>query len=382
MPIEKALRMQSSIEVPEENCMNTIIIPAYEPGDELRETTDELVRSGDVEVLVVDDGSGPEFRKFFYSLDPAVLVIGYEENRGKGYAIKHALRYIEVRGWEPGTVVTADADGQHATADIFRVLKASEANPGKLVLGCRDFGAEVPLKSRFGNRITREVFAYVCGRRIRDTQTGLRAFRTANIPFMTAVSGDRYEYEMNVLMDWVMDGRETKELRIDTIYHDASNSCSHFNACKDSARIYGQILKRATPLLFALSSFASFLLDYVLFLFLLHIAGLSGAAWGLVTANVAARIISAVFNYSMNRMIVFRSQSPAPFTGAAYALLALLILTGNSAVLSLYGSVLGFAPAIAKILTELTLFIFSYIVQKHLIFKKSHPQGKEKEKVR
>jgi hypothetical protein len=66
MPIEKALRMQSSIEVPEENCMNTIIIPAYEPGDELRETTDELVRSGDVEVLVVDDGSGPEFRKFFF----------------------------------------------------------------------------------------------------------------------------------------------------------------------------------------------------------------------------------------------------------------------------------------------------------------------------
>lgn len=362
--------------------MNTVIIPAYEPGGELKKTTDELAMSGEAGILVVNDGSGSEFTKIFDSLNPSFRVIGYEENRGKGYAIRYALKYIENNGWEPGSIVTADADGQHTTSDILRVLKESEANPGKLILGCRDFGAGVPHKSRLGNVITRKVFAYISGRRIRDTQTGLRGFRTANIPFMTAVGGDRYEYEMNVLMDWIQDGRETKEIRIETIYHDASNSCSHFHAVRDSARISVQILKRATPVLFALSSFASFLLDYVLFLFLLNVAGLSGAAWGLVLTNAAARIISAIFNYSLNRMIVFRSRSPAPFTGAAYALLALLILTGNSAVLSLYGSVLGFAPAVAKILTELTLFVFSYAVQKHFIFRKSHPQGKEREKAR
>ena len=357
--------------------MNTVIIPAYEPGDELAALTEELLTACDAAILVVDDGSGRDFEKYFCQLDKAVHIIGYPQNQGKGFAIKCALNYITLQGWGPGSVVTADADGQHKVEDILKVLAESEANPGALVLGSRAFDKDVPLRSRFGNNVTREVFARVGGKRVSDTQTGLRAFCTEDIPFMMAVEGERYEYEMNVLLDWALDKRRIKEIAIETVYHDASNSCSHFRTITDSVRIYKQILRRSTSLLFALSSFASFLVDYILFLLLVKVFGLAGFAWGIVAGNILARVISAAFNYNLNRFIVFRSNVSPRQTGLAYAALALGILAGNSVILSVFINWIGLVPALAKVLTELTLFITSYVVQKKLIFK-SYRLNKEK----
>ena len=347
--------------------MNTILIPAYEPGDALAELTTRLRAATDARILVVNDGSGPSYERFFRNLGPDVQVLGYAENAGKGHAIRHALEYIEKQDPGPGFIVTADADGQHTPEDILRVLGAAEANPGTLVLGSRVFGSDVPNWSLFGNTVTLKVFAWVSGARVTDTQTGLRAFSVSAIPFLLKTEGERYEYEMNVLMDWAESGRPFREIPIATVYHDASNSCSHFRTLTDSARIYKQILKRATPLLFALSSFSSFLLDYVLFLVLLKMFG--QAAWAVIASNIAARLVSAAFNYHLNRMIVFRSRGSVVRTGLAYAMLALGILAGNSVILALYNDVLGLAPALAKVFTEITLFISSYTVQRYLIFR-------------
>ena len=357
--------------------MNTIIIPAYEPSDELIKLTADIQMECSARILVVNDGSGKEFEKCFGQLDPAVYVIGYPENHGKGHAIKFALDYIACMGWSTGSIVTADADGQHKTSDILRVLAESQGNPGTLVLGSRAFDKDVPHRSRFGNSVTREVFARVSGLRVSDTQTGLRAFRTEDIPLMREVDGERYEYEMNVLLEWAHDKRSIREIAIETVYHDASNSCSHFHTVSDSVRIYKQILKRSTSLLFALSSFSSFVLDYVLFLGFLQLFGAFGAIWGVVAGNVLARVISAVFNYNLNRAIVFRSHGSPVQTGLAYAALALGILIGNSVILSILTNGFSILPALAKIITELTLFIISYIVQKKLIFN-SCKQAKEK----
>lgn len=357
--------------------MNTIIIPAFEPGDELAALTEKLLMACDAVILVVDDGSGRDYEKYFCQLDKAVHVIGYPQNQGKGFAVKCALNYITLQGWGPGSVVTADADGQHKAEDIIRVLEESEANPGVLVLGSRAFDRDVPMRSRFGNNVTREVFARVSGKRVGDTQTGLRAFSTQDIPFMMAVEGERYEYEMNVLLDWAIDKRRIREIEIETVYHDASNSCSHFRTVTDSVRIYRQILKRSTSLLFMLSSFAGFLVDYILFLLLVKIFGAAGFAGGIIASNILARVISAAFNYNLNRLIVFRSHASPRQTGLAYAALAIGILVGNSVILSIFTNWIGLVPALAKVLTELTLFITSYIVQKKLIFR-SYKLNKEK----
>ena len=59
---------------------------------------------------------------------------------------------------------------------------------------------------------------------------------------MKDVPGDRYEYEMNVLMELVRRDVPILEMEIETIYID-NNASSHFRPVRDSFRIYGQILK-------------------------------------------------------------------------------------------------------------------------------------------
>ena len=91
-------------------------------------------------------------------------------------------------------MVTADTDGQHNVWDIFRVSKKAQENPNHLIMGARSFSGNVPLRSAFGNKLTRFLFKQQTGVSVTDTQTGLRGFTTNMIPFMLKVEGQRYEY--------------------------------------------------------------------------------------------------------------------------------------------------------------------------------------------
>ena len=104
-----------------------------------------------------------------------------------------------------------------------------------------------------------------------------------------------------------------------------------------------------TALKFASSSLASFLLDYLLFL--LFAWGTRSLAWGLVGSNIAARLVSACFNYSLNKYLVFHGGGRVSQDLPQYVLLAAGILTANSVLL--HGLIaLGLAAPLAKLITE------------------------------
>ena len=130
-----------------------------------------------------------------------------------------------------------------------------------------------------------------------------------------------------------------------------------------------------TALKFASSSLASFLLDYVLFL--LFAWGTRSLAWGLVGSNIAARLVSACFNYSLNKYLVFHRGGRVSQDLPQYVLLAAGILTANS-VLLLGLSALGLAAPLAKLITEMTLFAVSFSVQTLVIFRKKKPIKEER----
>jgi len=122
-----------------------------------------------------------------------------DTNRGKGRALKRGFAYCAER--YPGMpIVTADGDGQHTAADIERVGHVTAAEPRSLVMGARTFASGVPARSRLGNRLTRAVFWAAAGRRLADTQTGLRGYSPELLEWAGEVDGDRFEYEMNVLL--------------------------------------------------------------------------------------------------------------------------------------------------------------------------------------
>ena len=252
-----------------------------------------------------------------------------------------------------------DADGQHLPDDMEKLLIKSVSEPGALILGCRTIDNDVPWKSRMGNLITRQVFRLTTGAAVSDTQTGMRAFSSRLLDFMLDISGERYEYEMNVLVTCAKAGIPIIEVPIQTIYHDKGNSCSHFRKVRDSIRIYSQLLK------FSFVSFSSFLLDYVLFVVFTLI--LPKAVSAVMAANIGARFLSGGYNYMMNCSLVFREKQSVK-TAVDYVALAALILFLNNILLHVFLFVFRIPVYPAKILTECTLFLISWVIQKKLIF--------------
>lgn len=337
------------------------LIPAYEPTEILTDLTKRLFDSG-FTVVVVDDGSGINYRKIFHQCRPYAHVLTYGANQGKGHALKIGYQYIKEHYEEKCIVVTIDSDGQHAIEDALKVAAKVAAHPDSLILGVRAFGEGTPMRSQLGNRITRVVFSISTGVRVSDTQTGLRGFCVSMIPFLSSVTGNRYEYEMNVLLQCAQRNIGILEVPIQTIYMNG-NKGSHFNTLKDSFRIYKHLLK------FAASSFLAFCIDYGLYSILTVVLSGLGREFSVPVANVLARTISASTNYAINKRFVFHSWSNTVKTGLQYALLAVSILLGNTLLLSCFVNLLGMNLFIAKLITELTFFCVSWVGQRFWVFR-------------
>lgn len=230
-----------------------IIIPALNPDERLKEI---INTNWDLEnlVIVVDDGSGKEYQRIFQEISGKCIVLRHEKNRGKGAAIKTGLDYIEKEVWDCRIIGTMDADGQHCAEDMDRLMTKAAGHSDTLILGARRMDKTAPWRSRIGNFITRIVFSALTGKKVRDTQTGLRAFSRTLLEFMIQVPGERYEYETNVLIACVKKKIPILEEEVPAIYHDRKNSGSHFRKIKDSFRIYKGFAELSAAAFFEISA--------------------------------------------------------------------------------------------------------------------------------
>lgn len=341
--------------------MAVVIIPAYKPNERLISIADELWSFG-CRIIVVDDGSGERYKPVFDKVSDICIILRHSENRGKGAAIKTALTYIKNEIWDETVVGVMDSDGQHLTKDMMKVVETSGIHEKALVLGVRMIGNNMPLRSRIGNQITRMIFWLISGVKVSDTQTGLRAFNIELINKLLSVEGERYEYEMNVLMAAAKAKIPIEEVPIDTIYSDKNNFGSHFRIFWDSVKIYKDIIK------FTLSSFSSFILDYFMFLFFMFFLPYTDSSS--LIANILARLISAFYNYSINCHFVFHKTKKIR-TALEYFTLAVWILVLNNLLLEVFVQMLHIPAYLAKLLAECLLFCLSWMVQNGFIFRNS-----------
>ena len=346
------------------------LIPAYEPDARLVDYAADLAGHGFRRIVVVDDGSGDAFRPIFEALEskPFCSVLRHSANRGKGAALKTGLAFIRGSIPEAGGVVTADSDGQHAPADCRRLADALAARPDCLHLGSRDFSSPgVPFRSRFGNRWSSVTFWMLHGIWLPDSQTGLRAFPASMVPMMLAVEGERFEYEMGVLMEAAHSGVAMEPVPIQTIYENG-NAGTHYRPFADTVRINRLVFLEFFR--FAGVSLASFALDQGLAWAFAAALGLMGAdRHGVIWASgFAARLVSAVFNYSMNRTFVFRSNGAVARSAWKYAALCVAVIALSNAGVS--GLALLHVPrGVAKLVCDVALCLAGYRVQAALIFK-------------
>lgn len=217
-----------------------VLIPAYQPENNFTDLVKELAEHNFI-IVVVNDGSGIKYQDIFNKVSKYAKIISYEENHGKGYALKEGLKYIKNK-YDSYIVITMDCDCQHLVSDAIKLSKISEQKNDILLLGKRNRNKNIPLRSRIGNSITSYILRHITKKYIYDTQTGLRSFTNKIIDILIKTEGDRYEYEMNVLLNCIQQNIEINEVEIQTIYIN-NNHNSHFKLIKDSYLIYKDIIK-------------------------------------------------------------------------------------------------------------------------------------------
>ncbi|MGH7330675.1 MAG: glycosyltransferase family 2 protein, partial [Polyangiaceae bacterium] len=168
-----------------------------------------------------------------------VAVLKHGKNRGKGAAIFTGLVEAERRGFS--SVVTVDADGQHPASSARAVLEGG--GDRDLVLGIRDLVRDgAPKMNRMSNGISNFFISYFGGRKLGDTQCGLRRYPVRETLALGA-HAHGYAFEAEVLLLAMAHKLPILEVPIAVRYPPEEERVTHFDSVKDPARIVAVVVR-------------------------------------------------------------------------------------------------------------------------------------------
>ncbi len=354
----------------------TVILPSVNPDEKLLHMIHGLVEIGFEHIVVVNDGSQPEYMPCYdeAAQHPQVKILHHRGNRGRGASLKTAFSWVLNHCPQAVGVVTADGDGQYRPEDIracaLRMLKTE-----KIVLGVRNFSApKVPLRSRIGNRITRGVFRVFMGMNIADAQTGLRAIPIRELARVWDLSGNRYEYETKMLLTMKAQAIAFQQVKIHTIYVKKAKS-DQFHPVLDSWRVYRPIFAHFFK--YTTNSLVSSTVDWILFVVLTgcltgHLTGFALTA----VPTLAARVVSALLNFWLNQKMVFQNQIPVKRALKRYAIMAVPQVLAQMGMTYVIYSIFSIGPervilrGVIHALVMVILFCVCYVIQQRWVFAK------------
>ncbi len=218
-----------------------IVIPTYNPSELLLKTLKDLSQFPefyDIRRIIVNDGSNAS-NKYLSSLkkEQNVILIDHKINKGKGAAIKTALReIINTMPWVE-YMITVDSDGQHRGSDVLSVFQSILEKGEGVHIGTRCLSKDsTPLRSYIGNVVSRKVFGWMHRCNLHDTQSGLKAYPRQSFNLLLSLSGNRYEFEMEAIIKIIHEKIKIFEIPIATVYFN-NNRASHFKPLKDSFQV-------------------------------------------------------------------------------------------------------------------------------------------------
>jgi hypothetical protein len=211
-----------------------VVIPCYEGAGSIADVVRGARASG-LPVVVVDDGSSDGSGAAAEAAGATVL--RHPANRGKGAAVASGFAYAKKLG--AAAVLTMDADGQHDPGEIGALVAAHQRAPGALVVGVRSFApADMPRRSRIGNRISTWWISRFAGRRYQDTQSGFRVYPAAlfDVPLIST----KFDTETELLLRAAKMSLPLVEVPIRTIY--GPGRVTHFHGFRDTLRVIKLVL--------------------------------------------------------------------------------------------------------------------------------------------
>lgn len=280
--------------------MDAVLIPAYEPDEQLIHLTRRLREKG-FAVVVVDDGSGKDYAHIFDAIRDQAQIVTHTRNRGKGAALKTGMAHIRDNMPQVENFITCDADGQHKVEDVERVCNMLQKGH-KFVLTMRERKTKIPFRSQVGNTMSRVVYALLTKRYLSDNQSGLRGFARVHIDWMIQVEKNNYDYEMNVLYYAAKKGITIATIPIEAIYID-NNQSSHFSPVTDTVRIYRSLFSLARGQFFGFAAaeililVASLVFGYQHLLITVPTAGAIGYLVDILVSKYAVFRNTACYDY-------------------------------------------------------------------------------------
>jgi len=337
-----------------------VLIPTFNPNQRLLDLVLELSIYDWNKILIVDDGSSDESQIFFdkISIIDNVFILRHSSNQGKGSALKSGISYLKNKKINLDGVITADSDGQHLTKDIKKIAESAITRKNDVIFGVRSFEKNTPLKSKFGNNITKYLLYLFNGISIDDSQTGLRYLPNSIFNNLLILPGNKYEYELECLYEIRKLGYDITQIQIETVYIE-SNSGSHFRPIIDSIRIYLVFAR------FSFSSLMSFGIDMSIFAFFLSYLD------SIFVATIMARVLSGIFNFTLNKAFVFRTNQSRGLIkeSIGYFFLWVTLATSSGLIVSMLQGSDAHIIIPFKVGVDLLLFLIAFYVQKNFIFR-------------
>lgn len=336
-----------------------VIIPAYKPSSGLADIVRGIHRHGFGKIVVVNDGADESDPRVFSEINtiPDVDVLTHAVNLGKGSALKNAFNHVLVSYKDIKGVVTMDADGQHNPDDVFSVANTLLANLDSLILGVRKFKRNVPFRSQFGNILTKNIFHFLTGKNISDTQTGLRGIPTGYLKKLIPIRSSRYEFELDMLMMIAAEKQPIVEVPITTIYEDGNKS-SHFNPLLDSFRIYFVFLR------FIFVSIITFAVDTIAFAISYSLTS------QIFSSMVVGRIAGFIVNLSGSKTFVFKSRGKLSNELVKYTILWMALFALSYTLMLLLVERWHFHVLASRIVVDSGLFFFNFLMQRDVVFSR------------
>lgn len=338
-----------------------VVIPAFDPPVSLLDLVDVLTLQHGLGLVVVNDGSAPRFEPLFAAIAsrPGVQLVANSRNLGKGAALRAGFNQALVHSPQLVGLVTTDADGQHAPADIAALACCATTHPHHLGLGFRHFSRSVPLRSRVGNRLSRLLYRLLLRIPLKDTQTGLRYLPRALVISSLELETNGYEFETEQLILAARLKMPIVELPIQTIYT-PSGQLSHFSPFFDSLRIYFVVIR------YTLSSIVTSLFDFIVFALAVQ------AGSGIIGANLFSRSLALFLQFALLGSFVFRSSAGVFRFFAFVAYVGVMgLLSGFLQTQLPLGTIIGaFAT---KAIVEIGIYIFNFLFLRDILFAIRRP---------
>ncbi|PIN80533.1 hypothetical protein COV16_00755 [Candidatus Woesearchaeota archaeon CG10_big_fil_rev_8_21_14_0_10_34_8] len=196
-----------------------VVIAAYNEEKKISKVIDSLKKHNYKNIVVIDDGSKDNTKKS--AKNSGAIVLQHVVNRGQGAALKTGIEYALQNGAD--YIITFDADGQHQSEEISKLIEPIKKGECEAALGSRFLNNKSNVS--WHRKVMLKGGAFIIwlfyGIKLTDSHNGFRAF-TREAASKLDLKSDRMEHASEILGQIAKHNIKYKEIPVTITYTDYS----------------------------------------------------------------------------------------------------------------------------------------------------------------